>query len=79
MPRLSQAKARERVNLKITYYGLKILLIIHTNYMAVYLDNMKGWNFVHAIIFLFDDFRIRKFQRIFILVYQDSPKEPPKQ
>jgi len=23
MPRLSQAKAQERVNLKITYYGLK--------------------------------------------------------
>ena len=42
MPRLSQAKAMRELTLKITYYGSIFLLIIHTNYMAVYIKNIGG-------------------------------------
>ena len=81
MPRLSQAKAIRELTLKITYYGSIFLLIIHTNYMAVYLKTSAEEDLFNPPppFSSFDNFRIRKFHHIFfVLVGQYSPENPPK-
>ena len=75
------SQGHERVNLKNHILWFYFLLIIHTNYMAVYIKTSvrRKCSILFHIFSSFNDFRIVHLHCIDVFVCQDSPEQPPQQ
>ena len=74
------SQGNERVNLKNHILWFNFLLIIHTNYMAVYIRTSAERDCSSpSAVFSFNNFRCRNFHYVLFLISHYGPKEPPKQ